>query len=285
MSQLTDAFAYCGELVRSADRDRYLASLFAPAERRGALCALYAFDIELVRVREVAREPMPGEIRLQWWDEVIAGERDGEAAASPVAAALLDTIARYRLPRETLRDVVETRRFDLYDDPMTNQAALEDYLRRTTVAMLTLAVGILGDGNDGPAGLDAPSPAGLAAGIAALIAAFPLHASRGQIYLPDELLARHAVPREEILGGVTSPGLASAMTELRATARRHLDAAGNAVAKLPKAAIPAFLPVAVVGAELTRSAGVDPFRPAGLSPWRRQWLIWRAARDPRRITR
>ncbi len=59
----------------TADRDRFLASLFAPAEHRGALHALYAFNVEIARVREVAREPLPGEIRLQWWSEVVDGER------------------------------------------------------------------------------------------------------------------------------------------------------------------------------------------------------------------
>jgi len=37
---MQDAFAYCAELVREGDRDRYLAMLFAPAERRDALAAL-----------------------------------------------------------------------------------------------------------------------------------------------------------------------------------------------------------------------------------------------------
>ena len=91
---MQDAFAHCAELVRTADRDRYLAALFAPAERRDALFALYAFNVEIGRVREVAREALPGEIRLQWWSDVLSGERDGEAAANPIAAALLSAIER-----------------------------------------------------------------------------------------------------------------------------------------------------------------------------------------------
>ena len=39
---------------------------------------------------------MPGEIRLQWWREVLGGVRTGEAG--PVASALMATIVRYRLP-------------------------------------------------------------------------------------------------------------------------------------------------------------------------------------------
>ena len=57
---MQDAFAHCGALVRAADKDRFLSALFAPAEHRGALLALYAFNIEIARIREVAREALPG---------------------------------------------------------------------------------------------------------------------------------------------------------------------------------------------------------------------------------
>src|ERR1700746_1400332 len=115
---MQDAFAYCAELVRTADRDRFIASLFAPAERRGALHALYGFAAECARVREAAHTALPGEIRLQWWTDVINGERDGEANANPVAAALLTTVERCHLRRDVLLDVIEARRFDLYEDTM-----------------------------------------------------------------------------------------------------------------------------------------------------------------------
>ena len=68
---------------------------------RDALFALYAFNLEIARVRDLAREPMPGEIRLQWWREVLSGERGGEAAAHPVAAALRETLARHGISLAT----------------------------------------------------------------------------------------------------------------------------------------------------------------------------------------
>ena len=132
---MAEAAGYCAELVRAADRDRYVATLFAPAEHRGALHALYGFNSEVARVREVAREPLPGEIRLQWWSEVLRGERDGEAQANPVAAALLASIAQYRLPPDKLIDLVDARRFDLYDEPMATLAELETYASKTSAAL------------------------------------------------------------------------------------------------------------------------------------------------------
>src|SRR5687767_376781 len=106
------ALRHCENLVRAADKDRFLATLFAPAERRGPLFALYAFNCEVVGVRDRVREPMAGEIRLQWWRDVLAGERSGEAAANPVAAALTATIARFALPAPRLIDLIEAHAFD-----------------------------------------------------------------------------------------------------------------------------------------------------------------------------
>src|SRR5271169_3106564 len=141
---MQDVFAYCAELVHKTDRDRFLASLFVPAEHRDALAALYAFNVEVTRVREVAREALPGEIRLQWWTDVLVGERAGEAGANPVAAAVLTTIERHRLPAGKLNELIAAHRFDLYDEPMATVADLEAYLKQTSSALIALAAQIFG---------------------------------------------------------------------------------------------------------------------------------------------
>src|SRR3977135_215507 len=107
---MQDAYAYCEALVREADKDRFLASLFAPANRRPHLFALYGFNVEIARVGQVAHEPLAGEIRLQWWRDALSGRAPGEAAANPVAAALLDTIARCGFPAAPLLDPVNSPR-------------------------------------------------------------------------------------------------------------------------------------------------------------------------------
>ena len=52
---------------------------------------------------------MPCEIRLQWWREVLEGERTGEAAANPVAASLLKTLA-HDISTHPFERVATTRR-------------------------------------------------------------------------------------------------------------------------------------------------------------------------------
>src|SRR5258707_12809015 len=89
---MQDAFAHCEALLRAADKDRFLTTLFAPAEHRDALIALYAFNVEIARVREVIREPVAGEIRLQWWSDVIGGRRPGGSWGPPVRGGGLPTL-------------------------------------------------------------------------------------------------------------------------------------------------------------------------------------------------
>ena len=269
------SYRHCEELVRAADKDRYLATLFAPADRRGPLFALYAFNLEIAGVRDRVREPMAGEIRLQWWRDVLNGERAGEATANPVAAALRDTVARFSLPAQRLIDLIEAHAFDLYDDPMPTFDALDGYLRHVAAAIFDLAARICG----GPAEY-ASERAGLSYGITALLRAFALHASRRQLFVPLQALEGGAPP-EEIFAGQTSPWLVNGLGMLQTRAREHLAAFEARLAQLPASVMPAFLPVALVPGYLAamERPGYDPFKTAVDVPqWRRQWVLWRAAR-------
>jgi phytoene synthase len=276
------AYRHCEDLVRTADKDRYLATLFAPADRRDALLALYAFAHEIATVRDRAREPMPGEIRLQWWRDVLGGERGGEASANPVAAALMETVARFALPVPRLIDLIEAHAFDLYDDPVPNFDVLEGYLRHTSATVFDLAALICG----APAEY-AGERAGLACGITALLRSFALHASRRQLFVPTLFLEQGTTP-EEIFAGESSPWLVNALGMLRSRARDHLAAFESQLAGVPSAAMPALLPVALVPGYLSvmEQPDYDPFRTSVEVPqWRRQWTLWRAARRYARTMR
>lgn len=274
-----DRYRHCEQLVRATDKDRFLATLFAPADRRDALFALYAFNCEIATVRERAREPMPGEIRLQWWRDVLHGERAGEAAANPVAAALLETIDRFALAVEPLLDLIEARAFDLYDDPMPAMAALEAYAHKTGSTLFAGAARIVVGNNHGA--LDAAAGhAGNAETLVGLLKSFARHASRHQLYVPLEALERHGARSEDIYAGQATPALHRALAELRGEARRRFTAFESLLPQLPSAAMPAFLPVALVPGYLAamEREGYDPFRTAIEIPqWRRQWTLWRAA--------
>jgi phytoene synthase len=276
---MADSFEHCEALVRAGDKDRFLATLFAPQKYRRALYALYAFNLEVARTRELAREPMPGEIRLQWWRDALGGIGRGDVGAHPVAAALRDVTVRYRLPPEILVGLIDARTFDLYDEPMPDVAALERYAADTSSAIVALAARILSDGRDPGMGSLA-GHAGVAYAIAGLLRALPHHAARGQLYLPADLMQRYGAQAADVFAGKATTELRAVLAELRLRARQHLDAARVLLAEAPPDIAPALLPVALVRPMLDRMErrGYRPFLPSEIPQWRRQWRLWRAAR-------
>jgi phytoene synthase len=271
-------YQHCEMLVRKQDHDRYLASLFAPAEHRDALFALYAFDVEIARIRDVARETLPGEIRTQGWHEALGGLRDGEAAAHPVAAALRETLTRYGFVADPLLELIEARTFDLYDEPMPTLADLQLYAIRTQSPVLAMGCGILGGGTPPPE--QSTLDAAIAYAIGLILSGFGGHAARRQLFVPLEILERHQATAADIYAGRCSAALLAALADMRAIAREHLVAAQAKLAAAPARIRPALLPLALLGPTLRRMErrGYDPFRFEPIAPWRRQWLLWRAAR-------
>jgi phytoene synthase len=278
---LQGAYVVCEESLRGgsdADRDIWLAALFAPFQTRRHIHALYAFSREIARIPEIVSQPTLGEIRIQWWIEALEGARAGEAASHPVGAALFDTISRLQLPRAPLVALAEARRFDLYADPMPSLNDLEGYCGETISALIRLASIIAAGGKD-PGGAEAAGHAGVALGIARIIADLPMHAARGTCYLPADVLARHGALPEAAAAGLSSPAMIAAVDELRQLARDHAARAWSAARAMAPEGRVALLPLALVDPLVTRGAGEDPFRPRSPFPqWRRQWRLWRASR-------
>ena len=273
----------CLIALKQGDPDRYWACLFSPAHHRGALAALYAFNLEIARTRELVSEPMIGEIRLQWWREAINGERADEAIAHPIAGSLVAAIARYRLPVQPLIDLIDARIFDLYDDPMGTMVELEAYCGETASALFRLASIILADGGD-MGSADLAGHAGVAFGIAGLLTAFPWHAARGQLYLSREVLERHRVKSEDISARHETAELIQALADMRLKAREHLRQAHDLLAGAPLAIRPAYLPLVVVEPRLRamEKPGYRPFS-SPIEPNRIAMLFkfWRASQTGR----
>ncbi len=275
-----DGYRYCEQLIKDVDKDRYLATLFAPESKRPFLFALYAFSFEIARVREIVSDPLPGEVRLQWWRDLLAGNAHGDARANPVAAALLDTMERFNLPVDPLISLIDARIFDLYDDPMPTVADLEGYCGETCSAIIRLASIVLAGGED-PGGADAAGHAGVAYAVTGLLRSFPWHAVRGQLFIPKELLLKYGATREDVVSGRGGPGVQSALADARALARHHLEATRALRGTIAPVIAPAFLPTALVELYLRQmdKAEYDPFTSIIQAPvWRKQWTLWRQAR-------
>jgi phytoene synthase len=277
VSPLAEAYAQAATTAQSADRDRYVADLFVPTEFRPHLFALHAFNAEIAKVRDVVSDPMLGEIRLQWWRDAI---QTGAGGGHPIATALNATIAKYRLPKDAFQRLIDARMFDLYNDPMPGLNDLEGYAGETSSALIQLAAIILAEGHD-PGTAEAAGHAGVAYAITGLMRVLPIHARRGQLYLPVSMIASRGLDTRTLFAGKSSPELTTLLSDLRTIVRQHLAEAERDIHDLTLPVKTAFLPLALVRPylDLMDKPEYDPLAsPAELAPWRRQWILWRAAR-------
>jgi 15-cis-phytoene synthase len=285
---MLDAYAYCEAVVRGADKDRYVASLFAPAASRRHLFALYAFAHEISRLGRLLREPMAGEIRLQWWREAVSGERHGEALANPVVAALIDTIGTFALPKQSLIALIDAYGLELQGAAVATLGDLDARARSTAGTLFALGASILargpmrsghGRGEQRNSIDDAAAPAGIALATAQWLCRFPSDVARHRILLPLEVLDRCGVKPTEIEMRQVTAGLRAALAALNHHAAAAYAELRVSAPMLPDETAPAFLAAAVVPVALARlDAATYPFAPVEVSSWRRQWAIWRAFR-------
>jgi phytoene synthase len=275
-----DSAAFCADLVRSHDFERYAATLFVTADRRRALLALYAFHVEISRVRDQVSQPLPGEIRLQWWTDMLAGAGHGGVEGNPVAAELLLAMRTYGLPVERLSRLIDEHQFDLYNDPMPSMAALEAYVHDTSSALFALGVRVMGRQSEATDHL--ARHAGLAQGLVRVIATLPVDSSRRQLFVPLQLLENHGSGVEEVFAGRETPQLRAALDHLIGEACAHLKTAFELLASVPPEIRPLFLPLALLRRDLKRMsrADSDPFMPRVTSRLRILWTLWRASRTP-----
>ena len=239
------------ETVRQHDRDRYLSSLFAPDDKRPHLLALYAFNAEVCRVRDVVSDPNIGLIRLQWWrDTVESLYEGGDGGGHPVAEALAAAIAAGGLPKQALLDLITAHEFDLFQDRMPGLTELEAYLGEAYSRLIQMAAMIL-DRDVAAKVADAAGLAGVAQGLTLLLGD-PRH--RGP-FLSEGMDVKGAI----------------AHAEKRLAEFEALRPA------LPKSVLPAFLPLSLTGTYLKKISRA-PAEVLNVSPLKRQFTLWWTAR-------
>jgi phytoene synthase len=97
-------------------------------------------------------------------------------------------------------------------------------------------------------------------------------------------MAKHGAAAVHVAARESTPAVRYVLADLRALARARLAEAGRVASSVDPALLPAFLPTAMVETYLDRMErpGFDPLREtADVSPLRRQWTLWRAARKGR----
>ena len=267
MANSEAALSYCGQEVRKYDKDRFLTALFAPADRREALFALYAFNLEIAKTREVVTEPVLGQIRLQWWHDAIGEAYDGTPRRHEVLLPLAQAIREFGLTRGHFEKLIDAREADLTDEPPADATCLISYAEVTGVPLVLLALEILGVSGNAAAN-EAARHVGIAWALTGLLRAIPFHARSHRLYMPKDSLARHDVAEGRLFDLKPPEGLKAVVGEVADLARGHLREARALRRDVPRAANPALLIASIADTYLGVIAkqGNDVFAPKVLMP-------------------
>jgi len=246
--------------LQSADPDRRLAALFAPADVRPRLFALYAFNQEVGRVAEATSEGMIGEMKLTWWRDAIADlyAETPNVRRHAVTEGLADMTGR--IARADLDTLIEARFDDISARPYASLDEVMAYVDATAVRLMRIALDVC------EAGLNEERlhAAGRAWGLTGLLRAFPVRAKIGRAPVGgDDLHAAGATPAM-LAQGLGEAKVAEAVQPVRRAARQAVDElrAGGA---LPPEAVPAMGYAVLAGGYLD-SLPEQPYRLAPERP-------------------
>ena len=275
--------SYCGREVRKYDNDHFLAGLFTPADRREATFALYAFNLEIAKTREVVSEPILGQMRLQFWrDGIEAVYEDGPVPRHEVMEPLAQAARGLGLSRALFDKLIDAREADLDDTPPADLTCLVNYAEVTGAPLVQLALEIVGVRD--AAAMTAARHVGIAYALSGILRAVPFLARQHRQRLPDDLMQRHGAGSEDLFAGRSTPQLRPVVGEIAEVARKHLAEARALRREVPKAAVPALLPATLADLHLSVIAREDNdvFAPRVMlaNPFRQLRLGWAAM--PRR---
>lgn len=187
------SLTYCGNLVRQQDPDRFLLSLFTSLRVRPALWALYAFNYEIAKTRELVTETTTGLIRLTWWREALAEIYNGAPVRQhAVVMALADAIRAYNLPQDKFEMMIYAREFDVEDRTPATLEGLFHYADYTTSPLTELSLMVLGQEVRGA------REASIRYAVTGLLRAMPFMTQQRRCYLPDDVMAAHGMSAQKL---------------------------------------------------------------------------------------
>jgi 15-cis-phytoene synthase len=219
-AELAAAYRECRRINAHHGRTYFLATRLLPANRRPAVHALYGFARLADEIVDdvSAGTPASRDRELAAFERQVAAALRGGEPASPVLAALADTVRRYRIEHGLFAEFLASMRMDLTVAGYRTFADLGEYVHGSAGVIGLQLLPVLG--TTGPAAEAAPYAAGLgeAFQLTNFLRDVGEDLDRGRLYLPADELAAFGVDRARLLrahrGGPPDPAIRRALAHL-----------------------------------------------------------------------
>ncbi|GAB1598319.1 NADH dehydrogenase (ubiquinone) complex I, assembly factor 6-like [Argonauta hians] len=245
----------CMNLVKKSDFENYLCTLLYPQTMRNSAFGLRAFNTEIAQIKDVTSDPIIGEIRLKYWQDVVNEIYEGKLPYFPVGQELGRAIQKHRLSKHWLLRLIDARFASLKDHPFASIKDMEDYAEKTVSSINYLLLECLGVKNVHADHVS--SHIGKAYGIVTQLRGIPYHASKRRVYLPLDILIKHQVSEEAIVRGSDDQRVKDAIYDIACTAHQHLILARNLKQHITKEMLPVFLSTVICERYLNKLQKAD----------------------------
>jgi 15-cis-phytoene synthase len=255
---------------------RYFSLLYAPADRRDQLLALYVIDAEIRESAQSVNHDV-AHTRLQWWRAEI--DRLVNGSPQHPATRLLNDSSVGRAAFAKLHEIMVAADMDLARMTYSNMRELRAYSSRSGGAIQEVVAAQL----VAPAPLDEAARAtanriGIGVRQSEMLRDVRQDAYDGRVYLPQDRLTEHKVSLEDLRARETAPQVKAALREFKNAVQEELQAALTSVSsQLRPLAVLAALHSRLLQRIAARDYNVAQSR-IELGPIEKPWIAWRAAR-------
>jgi len=267
---------YCRSRAAQSGSSFYYSFLFLPADRRRAITALYAFCREVDDVVDECADPGVARMKLAWWRGEVRTIYNGRPS-HPVALALAEVKARYKLPEDRLQEIIDGMEMDLDHRGYADFAALRVYCHRVASVVGLLSAEIFG--YEDPRTLDYAANLGLAFQLTNIIRDVGEDARRNRIYLPLGEMQQYGVSAADIAAARETDNFRRLMEFQIERALGYYRAALAALPAVDRRAQRAGLVMAAIYRTLLDEIHADGChvltRRTSLTPLRKLWIAWR----------
>lgn len=209
MISVAESYAHCVAIARARAKNFYYSFLVLPKQKRLAMCAVYAFMRECDDLSDEAGATKEALVR---WREQMDRALDGDIPQHPLWPAFADTVARYRIPRAYLYDMIDGVTSDLsFQQPQSFQDLYQYCYRVAGVVGLTITHIF---GFEHARVLEMAEKCGIAFQLTNILRDIGEDAGLGRSYLPVELMQKYEVSAEDLKQKNVSPHLRKLLSDL-----------------------------------------------------------------------